>query len=65
MAIYVLMMIPSVLYLLVVYLMMWLAIQFLGHDVAVGIGIVAICLVIYHIVELVIVCSSRPDLHPS
>ena len=59
------MMIPSVLLLLIVYLMIWLAIQFLGHDVAVGIGIVAICLVIYHIVELVIVCSSRPDLNPS
>ena len=62
---YVLMTILSVLYLLVVYLMMWLAIQYMGHNVAVGIGIVAICLVIYHIVELVIVCSSRPDLHPS
>ena len=39
---------------------MWLAIQFLGHDVAVGIGIVAICLVIYHFVELVNVCSADP-----
>ena len=60
MAIYVLMTIPSVLYLLVVYVMMWLAIQFLGHNVAVGIGIVAICLVIYHFVELVNVCSADP-----
>ena len=57
---YVLMTIPSVLYLLVVYLMMWLAIQYMGHNVAVGIGIVAICLVIYHIVELVILCSADP-----
>ena len=52
--------IPSVLYLLIVYVMMWLAIQFLGHNVAVGIGIVAICLVIYHFVELVNVCSADP-----
>ena len=52
--------IPSVLYLLVVYVMMWLAIQFLGHNVAVGIGIVAICLVIYHFVELVNVCNADP-----
>lgn len=60
MVIYVLMTIPSVLYLLVVYVMMWLAIQFLGHNVAVGIGIVAICLVIYHFVELVNVCNADP-----
>lgn len=52
--------VPSVLYLLVVYVMMWLAIQFLGHNVAVGIGIFAICLVIYHFVELVIACSADP-----
>ena len=54
MAIYVLMTIPSVLYLLIGYVMMWLAIQFLG------IRIVAICLVIYHFVELVNVCSADP-----
>jgi hypothetical protein len=59
-AIYVLMTIPSVLYLLIGYVMMWLAIQFLGHNVAVGIRIVAICLVIYHFVELVNVCSADP-----
>lgn len=60
MAIYVLMLIPSVLYLFFVYLMMWLANRFLGHNVAVGIGIVAICFVIYLIADLVIVCSAEP-----
>ena len=60
MAIYVLMLIPSVLYLFFVYLMMWLANRFLGYNVAVGIGIVAICFVIYLIADLVIVCSAEP-----
>ena len=51
---------PSILYLLVVSLMNWLANHFLGQKAAVVIGIIAICFIIYLIVDLVISCRSEP-----
>ena len=51
---------PSILYLLVVSLMMRLATRFLGQKAAVVIGIIAICFIIYLIVDLVISCRAEP-----
>ena len=51
---------PSILYLLVVSLMMRLANRFLGQKAAVVIGIIAICFIIYLIVDLVISCRAEP-----